>query len=363
MCRYIFHFIYGSNVLSVCLGVFLYSLFMSFTFFNPFVLMLNQTYDRCIYNHHLKPYNWHSSHWQRRLGLTTVCAFKPHLYYKSKDIKHLKVIINTGKKVTKVLNKLLCGSVAQGRGWLVVWGWLILCVMYSESFLCAVLIMVHNGFRSEKVIKAMWRWVGLLAHCQVWSWLTQTVGRAEPEGCRQSVHVGGAGAGPDLVAGSTFLLTRRGVDAGLRVVPGSPHMWWVMQWMRYQGWVLDGRALNLTLKRPSSRVSRKVLNPAVMRGIVLGGVYILPKISPYFCYSSWVFVQCLPGVLPRGPVQVLSYGIIEWPPSEMESPDLRNLWLSRAPGSCSVIKHFGLRRLSYSFNTYVMGPTRHQEVV
>ena len=77
--------------MSVCLGVFLYSLFMSFTFFNPFVLMLNQTYDRCIYNHHLKPYNWHSSHWQRRLGLTTVCAFKPHLYYKSKDIKHLKI--------------------------------------------------------------------------------------------------------------------------------------------------------------------------------------------------------------------------------------------------------------------------------
>lgn len=38
-------------------------------------------------------------------------------------------------------------------------------------------------------------------------------GRAEPEGCRQSVHVGGAGAGPDLVAGSTFLPEHRGVDA------------------------------------------------------------------------------------------------------------------------------------------------------
>ena len=43
-----------------------------------------------------------------------------------------------------------------------VWGGLILCVIYSESFLCAVLIMVHNGFRSEKVIKDMSRWLGLL---------------------------------------------------------------------------------------------------------------------------------------------------------------------------------------------------------
>lgn len=191
----------------------------------------------------------------------------------------------------------------------------------------------------------MWRWVGLLVHCQVWSWLTQTVGRAEPEGCRQSVHVRGAGAGPDLVASSTFLLTCRGVHAGRRVVRGSPHTWWVMQGMRHQGWVLDGRALNLTLKRPSSRVSWKVLNPAVVRCIVLGGVYILSNISPYFCYCSWVFVQHLPGVLPRGPI------------------DLRNLWLSRAPGSCSVIKHFGLWQFSYSFNTYVMGPPRHQEVL
>ena len=36
-----------------------------------------------------------ASHWQRRLGLTIVCAFNPHFYYKSKDKKHLKVIINT----------------------------------------------------------------------------------------------------------------------------------------------------------------------------------------------------------------------------------------------------------------------------
>lgn len=198
--------------------------------------------------------------------------------------------------------------------------------------------------------------------CQVWSWLTQTVGRAEAEGCRQSVHVGGAGAGPDLVASCTFLLTHRGIHAGLRVVPGSAHVWWVMQWMRYHGWVPGGRALNLTLKRLCSRVSWKMF-PAVTRWIVLGAVYILPNISLYFCYFSWVFVQHLPGVLPRGPVQVLSYGIVEWLPLEMESPDLRNLWLSRAPGSCSVIKHFGLWWFSYSFNTYVMGPTRHQEVL
>lgn len=79
---------------------------------------------------------WHSSHWQRRLGLA-VCAFKPHLYYKSKDIKHLKVIINT-EEGYKGLKINCCGLVAQGQGWLVVWGWLILCVTYCESFLCTV---------------------------------------------------------------------------------------------------------------------------------------------------------------------------------------------------------------------------------
>lgn len=146
-----------------------------------------------------------ASNWQSRLVFATACALNPHPRYKSEDMKHFKVIINMEEGCKSL--KLLYGSVARSPGWLVVRGWLIQRVLYSESFLRALWMMERRGFRSAKAIQA--------------AWLTQAMGGAEPEVLRQSVHVGGAGGRQGQAALSVAC---RGVHAGLRVVPGSPHM-------------------------------------------------------------------------------------------------------------------------------------------
>lgn len=111
--------------------------------------------------------------------------------------------------------------------------------------------------------------MGLPVHCQVWSWLTQAVGGAEPQPRGfQTVGAPGWGrgrarAGRDLTASSCFLWDCKKYSLGSGWYPAH-HTHSDGMNERCHGWVPDWRALNHKLKSPCSGVAWKVLKPAVM---------------------------------------------------------------------------------------------------
>lgn len=186
--------------------------------------------------------------------------------------------------------------------------------------------------------------VGLPIHCQGRSQLTQVVGGAEPG---QSVYLGGAGAGRDLIASSCFLLECRGVPAGLRGWCPAHHTWvkWLNEW-EVPWWMPDERALHRKLKSACSGVPWNGLKPAVMRYLLVL-VYALPRSAPISVallkLPSSICLGSFPGsFLCHYRVNALEMGLLR--PSFCPS---------RAPGNCSVIECFRFWQISYSFNKYL----------
>lgn len=124
--------------------------------------------------------------------------------------------------------------------------------------------------------------VGLPIHCQGWSQLTQVVGGAEPG---QSVYLGGAGTGRDLIASSCFLLECSGGPAGLKVVPGSPYMGGVTEWIRGTMVGATWESLTPKIEECMQWGALECVETCSDEILACSGIYPA-QVCPYFCCSA-----------------------------------------------------------------------------